>query len=300
MKRSNICPLCINKKNETKTFLKKNINHQIIGEFSYSSRKVPEFMNYELLKCDVCTFIYAINIPNLERVKNDYKNSTFVSADDADDAASTYYNKIREKINFMNFDSALEIGAGSGSFIAKLKKLGFEKITGVEPSISSIEFAKNEIKAHLINDVFETAKIEKNAYDLVCCFMTMEHVHDPLYTIKKSFEILKNDGKIILVTHNCEHLLHKFLGKKSPIIDVEHLQLFSSKSIFQILDINNFTNIEIFNLKNKYNLKYWASLLPLPFIIKKMIIKILNFLGFHNFKLRLDVGNIMIVADKKC
>ena len=300
MKRSNICPLCINKKNETKTFLKKNINHQIIGEFSYSSRKVPEFMNYELLKCDVCTFIYAINIPNLERVNNDYKNSTFVSADDADDAALTYYNKIREKINIMNFDSALEIGAGSGSFIAKLKKLGFEKITGVEPSISSIEFAKNEIKAHLINDVFETAKIEKNAYDLVCCFMTMEHVHDPLYTIKKSFEILKNDGKIILVTHNCEHLLHKFLGKKSPIIDVEHLQLFSSKSIFQILDINNFTNIEIFNLKNKYNLKYGVSLLPLPYIIKKMIIKILNFLGFHNFKLRLDVGNIMIVADKKC
>lgn len=300
MKRSNICPLCINKKNETKTFLKKNINQQIIGEFSYSSRKVPEFMNYELLKCDVCTFIYAINIPNLERVNNDYKNSTFVSADDADDAALTYYNKIREKINIMNFDSALEIGAGSGSFIAKLKKLGFEKITGVEPSISSIEFAKNEIKAHLINDVFETAKIEKNAYDLVCCFMTMEHVHDPLYTIKKSFEILKNDGKIILVTHNCEHLLHKFLGKKSPIIDVEHLQLFSSKSIFQILDINNFTNIEIFNLKNKYNLKYWVSLLPLPYIIKKMIIKILNFLGFHNFKLRLDVGNIMIVADKKC
>jgi 2-polyprenyl-3-methyl-5-hydroxy-6-metoxy-1,4-benzoquinol methylase len=300
MKRSNICPLCINKKNETKTFLKKNINNQNIGESSYSSRKVPEFMNYQLLKCDVCTFIYAINIPDLERVKNDYKNSIFVSADDADDAALTYYNKIREKINIMNFDSALEIGAGSGSFIAKLKKLGFKKITGVEPSISSIEFAKNEIKAHLINDVFETAKIEKNAYDLVCCFMTMEHVHDPLYTIKKSFEILKNDGKIILVTHNCEHLLHKFLGKKSPIIDVEHLQLFSSKSIFQILDINNFTNIEIFNLKNKYNLKYWVSLLPLPFIIKKIIIKILNCLGLHNFKLGIDVGNIMITADKKC
>ena len=81
MKRSNICPLCINKKNETKTFLKKNINHQIIGEFSYSSRKVPEFMNYELLKCDVCTFIYAINIPNLERVNNDYKNPLYTRKD---------------------------------------------------------------------------------------------------------------------------------------------------------------------------------------------------------------------------
>ena len=77
MKRSNICPLCINNQNETKTFVKKNINCQNIGEFSYSSRKVPEFMNYELLKCDVCTFIYAINIPDLERLKNNYENSTY-------------------------------------------------------------------------------------------------------------------------------------------------------------------------------------------------------------------------------
>ena len=298
MKRSNICPLCINNQNKTKTFLKKNINHQNIGKFSYSSRKFPEFMNYELLKCDVCTFIYAINIPDLERLKNNYENSTFVSTDDADDAALTYYNKIKEKINIKNFESALEIGAGSGAFISKLKKLCFKKIIGIEPSISSIKFVKNEIKANLINDIFETAKIEKNAYDLVCCFMTMEHVHDPLYTIKKSYEILKNNGKIILVTHNCEHLLHKILGKKSPIIDIEHLQLFSSKSIFHILNINNFTNIEIFNLKNKYNLKYWASLLPLPLIIKKIIIKILNFLRLKNFKLGLDVGNIMIVANK--
>ena len=300
MKRSNICPICINNENETKTFLKKNINPQNIGEFSFSSRKVPEFMNYELLKCDVCTFIYAVNIPDIERVKNNYENSIFVNTDDADDAALTYYNIIKEKINIDNFESALEIGAGSGSFLSKLKKLGFKKIIGIEPSISSIKFAKNEIKTNLINDVFETVKIKKNAYDLVCCFMTMEHVHDPLYTIKKSYEILKNNGKIILVTHNSEHLLHKFLGKKSPIIDVEHLQLFSSKSIFHILNVNNFINIEIFNLKNKYNLKYWVSLLPLPLIIKKMIIKILSFMRLQKFKLGLDVGNIMIVADKKC
>jgi 2-polyprenyl-3-methyl-5-hydroxy-6-metoxy-1,4-benzoquinol methylase len=299
MKRSNICPICINNQNETKTYLKKNIKLQNIGEFSFASRKVPEFMNYELLKCYVCTFIYAVNIPDIERIKKNYENSTFVSTDDSEDAALTYYNLIKEKINIDNFESALEIGAGSGSFLSKLKKLGFKKIIGIEPSISSIKFAKNEIKPNLINDVFETAKIEKNAYDLVCCFMTMEHVHDPMHTIKKCYEILKNNGKIILVTHNSEHLLHKLLGKKSPIIDIQHLQLFSSKSIFHILNNNNFTNIEIFNLKNKYNLKYMVSLLPLPVKIKKIISKILSFMRLQNFKLRFDVGNIMIVADKK-
>lgn len=298
MKRSNICPLCDKNENKTKTFLKKNLNFKNINKYSYSSRKVPEFMNYELLKCDICSFIYAINIPELEKVKKDYENSMFVSATDANDAAQTYYEKIKEKITFKNVDSALEIGAGSGCFLTKLKDLGFNKIVGIEPSISSIEFANDEVKSHLVNDVFEKAKIEKKTYDLVCCFMTMEHVHDPLYTIKKSYNILKNNGKIILVTHDCNHLLHKLLGKKSPIIDVEHLQLFSSKSVNHILEINGFVNIIVYPIKNKYNLQYWVSLLPIPITFKKTIIKILTFLNLQNFKLGLDVGNIMVTADK--
>lgn len=298
MKRSNSCPLCQNIQNNTRVFLKKNINHEKIGKFSFSSRKVPEFMNYELLECKNCSFIYAINIPNLDQVKNDYQNSIFVSSDDADDAAQTYFNKIIEKIPIDNSGHVLEIGAGSGSFLIKLKKLGFKKIVGIEPSVNSIAIAKDEIKKKLINDVFEKVNIQNNSYDLVCCFMTLEHVHDPILTIKKSFDILCSKGKIILVVHNAHHVLHKILGKKSPIIDVEHLQLFSSKSIKHILKMNNFSNIEIYNLKNSYRLKYWVSLLPLPKRIKNLIQKIFKIFKISNYKLRLNVGNIMIKAEK--
>jgi 2-polyprenyl-3-methyl-5-hydroxy-6-metoxy-1,4-benzoquinol methylase len=296
MKRSKICPLC--NKNDTKIFLSKNINEQNINKYTFSSRKVPEFMNYELLRCNGCTFVYAVNIPEQNYVKHNYANSVFVSNEDAYDAANTYFQNIKRNIKFINYENAIEIGAGSGSFLEKLKVLGFKNIIGIEPSISSIKNAKDEIKKNLINDIFEKANINDDSNDLVCCFMTMEHVYDPIMTIKKSYDILRNKGKIILVTHDCDHILHRILGKKSPIIDIEHLQLFSSKSIKKILEKNNFKNVRILKLKNSYNLSYWVSLFPLPFFIKNIIQKISKLVRLSNLKIRLNVGNIMICADK--
>jgi len=296
MRRSKICPICDS--HDTKKFLNKNINLQKTNKFSFSSRKIPEFMNYELLRCNSCTLIYALDIPEQNQVKDNYRNSVFVSSVDAEDASNTYFQTIKSKIKFKNYDHAIEIGAGSGSFIDKLKILGFKNIIGIEPSISSINNAKDEIKENLINDIFETANIDNNFSDLVCCFMTMEHVHDPILTIKKSYDVLRNEGKIVLVTHDCDHILHKILGKKSPIIDIEHLQLFSSMSVKKILEKNNFKNIKIFNFKNSYNLSYWISLLPLPKFIKKIIQKFFKFFKLSNLKFSLNVGNIMISAEK--
>ena len=296
MQRSKICPLCSSA--NTRIFLNKNIKSKKINEYSFSSRKVPEFMNYELIRCNECTFIYAINIPEQNKVKEEYANSVFVSNDDENDAANTYFQIIKDNIKFKNYENAIEIGAGSGSFIEKLKNLGFKNIIGVEPSISSINNAKDGVRENLINDIFESTNINNNFSDLVCCFMTMEHVHDPILTIKKSYNVLRNEGKIILVIHDCDNILHKILGKKSPIIDVEHLQLFSSKSIRKILEKNNFKNINIFNLKNSYNFSYWVSLLPFPIFIKNILQSILKFFNLSILKISLNVGNIMICAEK--
>jgi hypothetical protein len=86
--------------------------------------------------------------------------------------------------------------------------------------------------------------------------------------------------------------------RHDPIIDIEHLQLFSSISVKKILEKNNFKKIKIFNFKNSYNLSYWISLLPLPKFIKKIIQKFFKFFKLSNLKISLNVGNIMISAER--
>ena len=128
--------------------------------------------------------------------------------------------------------------------------------------------------------------------------MTMEHVYHPLNVLKKSYSCLKKNGFIALVIHDVDFILHKILKKKSPIIDVEHLQLFSKKTIIYSLKKVGFKNIETQYIKNSYRIVYWISLLPIPKFFKSFIIKVLIILGLSNVRLGINVGNILVVAYK--
>ena len=50
---------------------------------------------------------------------------------------------------------------------------------GVEPSKQAILLAKKNLRKNIINGMFEETKIKKEFFNLICCFMTMEHVYDP-------------------------------------------------------------------------------------------------------------------------
>ncbi len=298
MKRKKNCPICKNYK-ENLIFLKENIIKNRINKFSFSSRKIPEFMNFQLVKCNKCGLIFANKTPDFEKIKKLYNETDFVSEQDALDASQTYFKYLKRNLKLEARNNALEIGTGSGVFLSFLKKLGFVKVIGVEPSEKAINLADKKIKRKIINGMFEETKIKKNFFNLICCFMTMEHVYNPDKTLAKSYRSLKKGGAIALVTHNAGNTLHKILGKKSPIIDIEHLQLFSKRSIKFALKNNGFKNIRIIEIKNSYHLNYWINLLPIPKIVKNIFqVALTKYFPFLNGKLTLNVGNIMVIAKK--
>ncbi len=298
MQKKRDCPICKNYKNN-KVFLKENIKKNKINQFSFSSRKIPEFMNFELMKCETCNIIFASKVPNFAKIKKFYNDTSYISEQDALDASTTYLKYLKKYLNTKYKINALEIGTGNGLFLIFLKKLGFSKVIGVEPSKQAILLAKNNLRKNIINGMFEETKIKKEFFNLICCFMTMEHVYDPKRTLSKSYNSLKKGGCIALVTHDADNIIHKILGKKSPIIDIEHLQLFSKKSIKYALKKSGFKNIKIINIKNSYNLNYWINLLPIPKIIKNIFqVALTQYFPILNVKLTLNVGNIMVIAKK--
>jgi ubiquinone/menaquinone biosynthesis C-methylase UbiE len=169
---------------------------------------------------------------------------------------------------------------------------------GIEPSMSAINNANIEIAKNLKQGFFENMKVDQNYFESIFCFMTMEHVYHPLNVLKKSYSCLKKRGFIALVIHDVDFILHKILKKKSPIIDIEHLQLFSKKTIIYSLKKAGFKNIEAQYIKNSYRIVYWISLLPFLKFFKSLIIKILIILGLQNVRLGINVGNILVVAYK--
>ena len=292
------CPVCKRHSKFSKLHLKLNVNKNQISSSTFSSRKIPEFMNFEMVKCNFCKLIYSSKIPNLKTITNLYSQSLFLSSLDSEMAARNYYHYIKKYLDFKKKNYALEIGAGNGIFLKFIKKLGFKNLLGIEPSVSAVKSAPKYRRKFIKRGFFDDIKLKKNSYDLVCCFMTMEHVYDPAKLISKVFKLLNKGGQLVLVTHDCDYFIHKLLKKKSPIIDIEHLQLFSTKTIRYFLKKRKFKEVRVVPISNTYSSYYWAQLLPLPLGLKLFMLKIIKFLRISTINLSLNVGNIMTVATK--
>jgi SAM-dependent methyltransferase len=226
-----------------------------------------------------------------------YHLSDFDSAEEADDAAIAYATALKPVFeNLRRSDAALEIGTGTGIFLEILKGRGFETAVGVEPSAAAIAAAPPHRRSWIHEATFTESDFQPESFDLICCFMTLEHVRNPLEIVSAAGRLLRPGGALAVVTHDYRSPINRILGKRSPIIDIEHMQLFSQKSIRQLLETGSFESIETNSFKNCYALRYWMRLLPLPRIVKDPFIKLLDFCGLGKAKVSMNVGNILTVA----
>ena len=293
------CPIC----NEThKTgilFQKENIAAHKMSSFTYASRKNPEFMCHEMIRCKRCDLVYVANPPESLELAENYHNASYDSSSEAADAAETYSHNIGDILNKIGHDARImEIGAGSGDFLSKLKKQGYKNLVGIGPSVSAIEEANNNIKNHLVHGVFNKNDFNGSSFDLVCCFMTLEHVYDPRVIADDVINLLKKGGYFVVVVHNYRSMINTALGRKSPIIDIEHMQLFSPSSINFLFSQAKYKDISAKSFTNTYSIIYWIRLIPLPNPIKKYLIRVLTFLRIGNLKVNINVGNIIVHGKK--
>jgi hypothetical protein len=126
----------------------------------------------------------------------------------------------------------------------------------------------------------------------------MEHVPDPLGLCRAAYALLKERGAILLVCHNRRALTAKVLGLRSPIFDIEHLQLFSPTSLAFTLSRAGFSAIEVRPLTNRYPLDYWTRLLPAPSGLKGRALAVLRATGLGKVRVGLRAGNIAAIAYK--
>jgi len=86
---------------------------------------------------------------------------------------------------------------------------------------------------------------------------------------------------------------------KSPIYDIEHLQLFSKKSIRILLEKCGFTGIKIKAVCNCYPLQYWIRLSPFPAKLKSGLISGLRKIKLDQMPIKFPAGNFAVICYKK-
>jgi SAM-dependent methyltransferase len=291
------CPVCESR--QYKPFADEDIDENHLNDFSYASRKQPEFMCLRLVICSQCSLVYAPNTPQNHFLQEAYEAADYDSSEEARYAAKTYAKALQPYIKKLpSYAGALDIGAGNGLLLPWLQQWGFQKALGIEPSAKAIAAAPAEVKPLLQQGMFDAKSVEGLDLSLICSFMTLEHVAEPISLVTAAYAALQDKGMIALVVHNRQGLLNRLLGLKSPIIDIEHLQLFNKKSTAALLLTAGFQHIRIHSIVNTYPLRYWLRLMPLPNSFKKIVGFILEKTGLSRLPLALPVGNLLAIGYK--
>jgi len=299
MEKPRPCPVCHTGSEKAKLFLEKNIDPAKLSGFSFSSRKTPEFMCHRLVQCPTCDLVYANQPPGEDELAHAYHVADYDSSEEANDAAAAYIRAIRPTLGaLVRRQSALEIGTGTGIFLEYLSREGFTGLVGVEPSTAAIAAAPVHRQAWIRVGMFEEKDFAPESFDLICCFMTMEHVRDPNIIASAALRLLRPGGAFVTVTHDYRGVVNRLLGKRSPIIDIEHMQLFSKGSLRFLFESVGYTGVTVNAFVNTYSLQYWMRLAPLPRGLKQAVSGLMARIGVGHVKLGVNVGNLITTGFK--
>lgn len=275
-------------------FQKTDFNREV-----FSARRLPDRIHYRWVKCVDCGLVRSDPIAKTVLLTDLYEQSTFEYGQETDNLSQTY-GQYLDKLtkSGVKKGSLLEIGCGNGFFLNEALKRGYFKVLGVEPSKQAVEEADPRIRNCIINNVMRPGLFESNSFDTICCFQVLDHIPDPRAFLQECYKILSPGGFILCLNHNVESVSAKILGERSPIIDIEHIYLFSPRTATILLKACGFSVCKVETVFNIYSLRYLIHLLPIGIRFKSLVNNIIELSKLTQFTLKLPLGNLFIIAQK--
>jgi SAM-dependent methyltransferase len=283
----NLCPACLSKGSLR---YPEKLEDNLFNDLTFASRKRPELMHYDLFECENCKTLFTNRNVNLSELLKNYEIAEYDSNIEAKYAASTYVRNLQKALPKFK-GSILDIGAGDGAFLSAALGVLATSNLGIEPSIKAI--AKNDDNRVNIKNIAIEDLETNEKFDLVTCFQTIEHLNNPREFITNIKRFIKPGGYFAISCHNRLSLTNKILGEKSPIFDVEHLQVFTDQGIEKLFSGLNFKIVYSNKYRNKYPLSYWLKIAPVGEKIKDYVETKKKLFGLG---ISINVGNHMIVG----
>lgn len=162
--------------------------------------------------------------------------------------------------NFRPGGRLVEIGCGSGDFLSRAEALGW-KVLGIEPDASAAVAASSR-GLEVFNGTVETAGLPEGYADAVVMKDVIEHLYDPVSTLKECRRLLKPGGRLVIRTPNSESLGHRKFGAYwMPLDPPRHLWVFSAEALGRLVERAGFTLSELRSSPRRAISHYNASAL---------------------------------------
>lgn len=98
-----------------------NFDMEQLGQYGFASRKIPEYMHYELWECKKCGYLMAEHTLDVPELSVRYQTAEFDSGQEARLAGRTYLKYLKKYCPGFPRGRAMDIGTGEGSYLKYLR-----------------------------------------------------------------------------------------------------------------------------------------------------------------------------------
>ena len=125
----------------------------------------------------------------------------------------------------------LEVGSGLGYLMASFREDGW-RVLGVEPNVGLTRHAEKVLGLRVVPAILPKADIANASVDVVLMMHVIEHVPDPLDTLKEIMRVLRPGGMLVMETPCYDTLMYKLLGRRERSLSCEgHIYFFTSPTL---------------------------------------------------------------------
>ena len=220
---------------------------------------------FTIVKCSRCHFLYLNPVPAKKKLSTYYPSYYWVGEKQKfiEKIFPFFFSASQEKTRYVKkykaYGSLLDIGCAEGFFLKYMKKQGWNVI-GIDFSEKAVAFGKEHLGLELYAGEITGIenKLKKN-FDVITLWATLEHVYDPLETLRAAHRLLKEDGVLIFAVPNIESIQAKVFRRYWLHLDVpRHLCFFTPKTVKMLCDKADFVIKDVSYQSVEHNPGGWV------------------------------------------
>ena len=255
-----------------------------------------------IVRCRRCGLVYAAPRPQVQDVLDIYaavEDPVYVA--ERAGRILTFDHHLKPMESFTGPAAGrklLDVGAYTGVFVEIAEQHGWNA-WGIEPSAWAVQEAQDR-GLPMILGTLENAELPDASYAVITMWDVIEHLSDPLGTLRAAWQALEPGGYLVVHTMDLDSLFAKVMGRRWPWFMEMHLYYFTRKTLRAMLEKAGFT-VHWMGAQGRYlQAGYLSSRVtalspragkPLEWVIDK--------LGLANRPLRINLGDLFTVYARK-
>jgi len=154
----------------------------------------------------------------------------------------------------------LDFGCGSGSYLQRMAAQGWE-VTGLDAAVGPVHRIQEEYGLRALVGDLPHSELEPCTFDVVTMWHSLEHVQEPLATLREAYRLLVPGGKLIVACPNIDSWAFRRFGRHWFGLDVpRHLTHFTPTTLQVMLHTAGFRAAVVRSIRHSVWMKHSARL----------------------------------------